>query len=138
MKPMVLRRTISDAEIQYHSGYIRLSYLSPYSDGTELCWTRHLQNLWKLLWAVHLESVLEYLEDPDGFESDCQLRYDEEAYEYSFVLSDGEKSLEYEVDYYDLSDMIVAVEIIDYQDSGRTTLIEEDADCEFFEEDDRD
>lgn len=85
-----------------------------------------------------LESALEYLEDPCGFESDCQLRYDVEECEYSFVLSDGEKSLEYEVDYYELSDMIVAVEIIDYQDSGRTTLIEEDADCEFFEEDDRD
>lgn len=74
-----------------------------------------------------LESALEYLEDPSRFESDCQLRYDEEAYEYSFVLSNGEKSLEYEgIDYSDLSDMIVAVEIIDYKDSNKTTLFEED------------
>ena len=47
-----------------------------------------------------LEADMEYLEDPSKFESDCQLRYDEETYEYSFVLSDGEKNLEYEcIDY---------------------------------------
>lgn len=69
------------------------------------------------------------LEDPARFESDCQLQYDEETYEYSFVLSNGEKSLEYEgIDYSDLSDMIVAVEIIDHKDSDRTTLFEEDDD----------
>ena len=32
------------------------------------------------------------------------------------------------IDYSDLSDMIVAVEIIDYKDSDRTTLFEEDDD----------
>ena len=64
-----------------------------------------------------LEAALEYLEDPSKFESDCQLRYDEETYEYSFVLSDGEKNLEYEcIDYSDLYDMMVAVEIIDYEE----------------------
>lgn len=64
-----------------------------------------------------LEVALECLEDPSKFESDCQLRYDEETYEYSFVLFDGEKNFEYEGIYYsDLSDMIVAVEIIDYKD----------------------
>ena len=64
-----------------------------------------------------LEAALEYLEDPSKFESDCQLRYDEETYEYSFVLSDGEKNLEYDgIDYFDLYDMMVAVEIIDYEE----------------------
>lgn len=65
--------------------------------------------------ASILDHALDYLEDPARFESDCQLKYDEETYEYSFVLSNGEKAIEYDsIDYSDLADMIVAVEIIDY------------------------
>lgn len=77
--------------------------------------------------ASILETALEYLEDPARLESDCLFKCYDDGSMYSVVLSNGETTCCYlDMDYDELSDMIVAVEIIDYQDSGRTTLFEED------------
>ncbi len=69
--------------------------------------------------ASILDSALDYLYDPCKLESDCGFTYieDGEDYFYSFTLTDGENRLPVDgVDFDELSDMIVAVEIIDYKD----------------------
>lgn len=77
--------------------------------------------------ASILETALEYLEDPAKLESDCRFKCYDDGSIYSVVLSNGETTCCYpDMDYDELSDMIVAVEIIDYKDSGRTTLFEEE------------
>lgn len=62
-----------------------------------------------------LESALDYLEDPGKCESDCNFEFYDDGF-YSLTLCDGIGTRELEdVDYDELMDMIVAVEIIDYE-----------------------
>ena len=76
--------------------------------------------------ASILESALDYLEDPSRLESDCRFKCYDDGTLYSVVLSNGETTCCYpDMDYDELCDMIVAVEIIDYQDSGKKKLFEE-------------
>lgn len=63
-----------------------------------------------------LEVALRYLRNPGKFESDCQFTYIDKD-RYSMVLSNGKSTLVIgEIDYRELFDMIVAVEIIDHKD----------------------
>ena len=69
--------------------------------------------------ASIINSALEYLYDPCKLESDCGFTYTEDGY-YSFSLRNGESILPIDgIDFDELSDMIVAVEIIDYKDEEK-------------------
>lgn len=62
-----------------------------------------------------LDSALDYLEDPAKYESDCKFEFYDDGF-YSLTLCNGTDTLEFEdIDYDELMDMIVAVEIIDYK-----------------------
>ena len=62
-----------------------------------------------------LNSALDYLEDPVKYESDCKFEFYDDGF-YSLTLCNGTDTLEFEdIDYDELMDMIVAVEIIDYK-----------------------
>lgn len=62
-----------------------------------------------------LNSALDYLEDPGRYESDCEFKFYDDGF-YSFTLHNRTDEREFEdIDYDELEDMIVAVEIIDYK-----------------------
>ena len=76
--------------------------------------------------ASILEIASDSMEEPERFESDCQLECYDDGTMYSVVLSNGTETRSYEdLEYEELRDMIVAVEIIDYQDFGKKKLFEE-------------
>ena len=65
--------------------------------------------------ASILNAALDYLYDPCKLESDCGFTFMEDGY-YSFTLMDGDNRLPVDnIDFDELSDMMVGVEIIDYE-----------------------
>ena len=75
-----------------------------------------------------LNSALDYLEDPGKCESDCSFECYDNGF-YSLMLCNGFDVLDFEdIDYDELMDMIVAVEIVDYKPRK-----EEDDDDEEYE-----
>lgn len=66
-----------------------------------------------------LNAAIDYLYDPCKLESDCGFTYYEDD-RYSFTLRNGENILPVDnIDFDDLCDMMVAVEIIDYKDEEK-------------------
>lgn len=62
-----------------------------------------------------LEAALEFLEDPARYESDCDFLVIDDVF-YSVVLKNGDDTLEIgDLEYEELCDRVVAVEIIDYR-----------------------